>query len=150
MLLSDALIRWRSLRDPAPKTWLDAERRIGELAAFVNQERLDLLTAEAVSAWRADLIEKNSTTTVKRKLGLVRAVLQAAATDGMPIAPKVLERMGTKGLRESGGTRRQRRPFTAEEASLLWRISSTAAGSWTAGPCRWALPWGRGWRSSPA
>jgi integrase len=140
MRLSDALDRWRSLRDPAPKTWLDAERRIGELAAFLNHERLDLITAEAVSAWRADLIKKNTTTTVKRKLGLVRAVLQAAATDGMPIEQQVLERIGTKGLRESGGTRRQRRPFTAEEASLLWLISREQRSGRPLD--RWALPLG--------
>jgi hypothetical protein len=79
LALGDALTRWRSLRDPAPKTWLDAERRIGELAAFVGHDRLDLLTAEQVAAWRAQLIEASSTTTVKRKLGLIRAVLQAAA-----------------------------------------------------------------------
>lgn len=137
--LADALERWRSLRDPAPKTWLDAERRIGELEAFVGHNRLDLLTAEQVAAWRAELIRNASVTTVKRKLGLVRAVLQAAAADGLPITPQVLERLSAKGLRESGGTRRQRRPFTLAEAGALWRVSREQGGR----PLdRWALPLG--------
>ena len=138
--LVDALERWRSLRDPAPKTWLDAERRIGELEAFVGHSRLDRLTAEEVSAWRAELIKNASLTTVKRKLGLVRAVLQAAAADGLPITPQVLERLSAKGLRESGGTRRQRRPFTLSEAAALWRVSREQQGSRPLD--RWALPLG--------
>jgi integrase len=140
LALGDALTRWRSLRDPAPKTWLDAERRIGELAAFLGHDRLDLLTAEQVAAWRAQLIETCTATTVKRKLGLVRAVLQAAAAEGLPIPQDVLDRLSAKGLRESGGTRRQRRPFSLEEAQALWQVSREQQGSRPLD--RWALPLG--------
>jgi len=93
-----------------------------------------------VSAWRAELVEHCSATTVKRKLALVRAVLQTAAADGMPIAAQALERLSAKGLRESGGTRRQRRPFTNEEAGLLWRLSREQQGPRPFD--RWAFPLG--------
>jgi integrase len=140
LLLTDALARWRSLRDPAPKTWLDAERRIGELAAYLGHDRIDLLTAEEVASWRSQLIGQSTATTVRRKLGLVRTVLQAAAADGLPITPQVLERLSARGLRESGGTRRQRRPFTLTEAAALWRVSREQHGGRPLD--RWALPLG--------
>ena len=76
VLFSDALARWKALRDPAPKTVLDAERRIAELEAFVGHDRLDALTPEQLTGWRAQLIASTTTSTVKRKLALVRAVLQ--------------------------------------------------------------------------
>lgn len=140
VLFSHALARWQSLRDPAPKTVLDAERRVGELQAFLGHDRLDQLTPEQVSDWRTQLIEQSSTTTVKRKLALVRAVLQAAAADGLPINTKAIERLSAKGLRESTGTRRQRRPFTQQEAGLLWTLSREQQGPRPFD--RWAFPLG--------
>jgi len=138
--IEDALARWQALRDPAPKTQLDAERRISELAAFVGHDRLDQLSPQQISEWRAQLIEQSSVTTVKRKLALVRAVLQAAAADGLPINLQSIERLSAKGLRESGGTRRQRRPFSHEEASLLWVLSRKQQGPRPFD--RWAFPLG--------
>jgi integrase len=140
MRLSDALARWQALRDPAPKTQLDAERRIGEFVAFLGHDRLDLLTPMQVSEWRSGLIEQSSVTTVKRKLALVRAVLQAAAADGLAIDPQAIERLSAKGLRESGGTRRQRRPFSEQEAALLWALSREQQGPRPFD--RWAFPLG--------
>lgn len=140
VLFSDALSRWQSLRDPRPKTVLDAKRRVWELQGFLGHDRLDRLTPEQVSNWRAQLIEQSTTTTVKRKLALVRAVLQAAAADGLPINPQAIERLSAKGLRESGGTRRQRRPFTQEEAALLWNLSRHQLGPRPFD--RWAFPLG--------
>jgi integrase len=137
---SHALSRWQSLRDPAPKTVLDSERRLAELQRFLGHDRLDRLTPEQVSNWRAQLIEQSTTTTVRRKLALVRAVLQAAAADGLPIDPQAIERLSAKGLRESGGTRRQRRPFTQGEAALLWSLSRQQQGPRPFD--RWAFPLG--------
>jgi integrase len=140
VLFSHALSRWQSLRGPAPKTMLDAERRVAELQTFLGHDRLDQLTPEQVSDWRTQLIEQSATTTVKRKLALVRAVLQAAAADGLPINPQAIERLSSKGLRESGGTRRQRRPFTQQEAALLWTLSRHQQGPRPFD--RWAFPLG--------
>jgi hypothetical protein len=142
VLFSHALSRWQSLRGPAPKTLLDAERRVAELRVFLGHDRLDQLTPERVSDWRTQLIGQSSTTTVKRKLALVRAVLQAAAADGLPIDPQAIERLSAKGLRESGGTRRQRRPFTMQEAALLWKLSRQQQGPRPFD--RWAFPLGLG------
>ncbi|MEB3354124.1 MAG: tyrosine-type recombinase/integrase [Cyanobacteriota bacterium] len=140
VLLRHALSQWESLRNPAPKTVFDTERRLAELQSFLGHDRLDQLTPEQVSNWRAQLIERSSTATVKRKLALVRAVLQAAAADGLPIDPQAIERLSGKGLRESGGTRRQRRPFSQEEASLLWSLSRQQNGPRPFD--RWAFPLG--------
>jgi integrase len=136
----DALERWQTLRGPAPKTRLDAERRIAELRGFLGHDRLDQLTAQQVSDWRAQLIATSSVTTVKRKLALVRAVLQAAAADGMPIDSQAVERLSAKGLRESGGTKKERRPFSQQEAALLWRLSREQQGPRPFD--RWAFPLG--------
>jgi integrase len=140
VLFSDALSRWQSLRAPRPKTVLDAKRRVWELQGFLGHDRLDRLSPEQVSNWRAQLIEQSTTTTVKRKLALVRAVLQAGAADGLPINPQAIERLSAKGLRESGGTRRQRRSFTQEEAALLWSLSRQQQGPRPFD--RWAFPLG--------
>lgn len=140
VLLHHAFSRWRSLRNPAPKTVLDAERRLAELQTFLGHDRLDQLTPEQVSSWRAQLLKQSSTTTVKRKLALVRAVLQAAAADGLPIDQQSVERLSAKGLREPGGTRRQRRPFSQEEAALLWSLSRQQKGPRPFD--RWAFPLG--------
>jgi len=137
---ADAVQRWQELRDPAPKTQLDAQRRIEELQAHVGHDRLDQLTPEQVTDWRASLIAGCSTSTVRRKLALVRAVLQAAVADGMPVDQQALERLSAKGLRESGGTRQQRRPFTREEAALLWKLSRQQSGPRPFD--RWAFPLG--------
>lgn len=140
LAFADALARWQALRDPAPKTQLDATRRIEELQSHVGHDRLDQLTPLQVSEWRATLIAQSTTSTVKRKLALVRAVLQAAAADGLPIDPQVIERLSAKGLRESGGTRQQRRPFTQQEAALLWNLSRQQQGPRPFD--RWAFPLG--------
>ena len=113
---------------------------IGEFVAFLGHDRLELLTPMQVSEWRSGLIEQSSVTTVKRKLALVRAVLQAAAADGLAIDPQAIERLSAKGLRESGGTRRQRRPFSEQEAALLWALSRQQQGPRPFD--RWAFPLG--------
>jgi integrase len=69
----------------------------------------------------------------------VRAVLTVAAADGLAVDPQALERLAGRGLREASGTRRQRRPFSLEEAAKLWRISRGQQGR----PLdRWAFPLG--------
>ena len=123
-----AVSRWKALRAPAPKTAIDAEHRIEEFRAYLGHDCLAQLTAQQVSDWRAELITHSSINTVRRKLALVRAVLQAVAADGMPIEHQVIERLTAKGMRESGGTQRQRRPFTHEEAALLRRLSRKQQG----------------------
>jgi integrase len=134
-----ALERWKTLRSPAAKTYLDTEKRLQELAAEVNHDQLEQLTGEQISGWKTSLLQTGSTTTAKRKLGLVRAVLTTAAADGLPVPQAVLDRLSGKGLREASGTRQRRRPFTLEEASRLWMVSREQNGR---ALDRWALPLG--------
>jgi integrase len=134
-----ALARWTSLRSPTSKTRLDAQARLQELAAHAGTDRLEGITAEHVSSWRDLLLQTATPATVKRRLGLVRAVLKAAASDGLPIAAQVLERLGTP-ISGSSGTAVQRRPFTNTEAALLWRISREQQGPRPLD--RWAIPLG--------
>jgi integrase len=134
-----ALQRWKTLRSPAAKTCLDTEKRLEELAAEAGHDQLEQLTAEQVNAWKAALLEKGTTITARRKLGLVRAVLTTAAADGLPVPQVVLDRLSGKGLREASGTRQHRRPFTSEEATRLWMVSRQQTGR---ALDRWALPLG--------
>lgn len=136
---SAAVERWAATRSPAPKTRLDAAARFRELADHLGSDHLGELTAEAVSAWRASLLAGGTPNTTRRKLALVRAVLTVAAADGLAVDPQALERLAGRGLREASGTRRQRRPFTAAEATRLWEISRCQQGR----PLdRWAFPLG--------
>jgi integrase len=136
---SAALERWAAIRSPAPKTRLDAAARFRELAGHLGDDQLGKLTAAAVSDWRASLLAGGTANTTRRKLALVRAVLAVAAADGLAVDPKALERLAGRGLREASGTRRQRRPFSAEEAATLWQISRCQQGR----PLdRWAFPVG--------
>ena len=134
-----AVERWAAIRSPAPKTRLDTEARFRELADHLGSDQLDKLTAAAVSDWRASLLAGGTSNTTRRKLALVRAVLTVAAADGLAVDPQALERLAGRGLREASGTRRQRRPFSLEEAAKLWRISRGQQGR----PLdRWAFPLG--------
>lgn len=136
---SAAVERWAAIRSPAPKTRLDAEARFRELADHLGGDHLGGLTAAAVSGWRGSLLAAGTANTTRRKLALVRAVLAVAAADGLAVDPQALERLAGRGLREASGTRRQRRPFTLEEAAKLWRISRGQQGR----PLdRWAFPLG--------
>jgi len=136
---SAALERWAAIRSPAPKTRLDAAARFRELADHLGSDHLGELTAEAVSGWRGSLLAAGTPNTTRRKLALVRAVLAVAAADGMGVDPQALERLAGRGLREATGTRRQRRPFSLEEAARLWRISRCQQGR----PLdRWGFPLG--------
>ena len=134
-----AVERWAAIRSPAPKTRLDAEARFRELADHLGHDELGKLTAAAISEWRASLLNNGTASTARRKLALVRAVLTVAAADGLVVDPQVIERLAGRGLREATGTRRQRRPFTVEEAASLWEISRAQQGR----PLdRWAFPLG--------
>ena len=134
-----ALERWKTLRSPAAKTYLDTEKRLEELAAAAGHDQVEQLTAEQINAWKAALLETGTTTTAKRKLGLVRAVMTTAAADGLPVHQIVLDRLSGKGLREASGTRQHRRPFTLDEARRLWMVSRQQNGRTLD---RWALPLG--------
>jgi len=120
--LDRALGIWQQLRSPAPKTFVDAKRRLAELAASAGTEQLSNLTGEHITAWRTRLLEAHTTTTVARKLALVRAVLTVAASDGLPVDAGVIDRLQGRGLGNrihSGGTTQQRQPFSAAQAKLL-------------------------------
>ncbi len=132
-----ALARWKSLRSPATKTQLDAQARLQELAAHIGTDQLAELKPEHVSSWRDVLLQTATPATVKRRMALVRAVLKAATSDGLPVDNAVLERLGTP-IAGSSGTTRQRRPFTNAEAALLWQISRKQQGPRPLD--RWALP----------
>ena len=137
LTLADALERWATLRQPTFKTKQDAAARLHELALHAGHDQLDQLTAEQVAEWRAALLAKLSVPTVKRRLALVRAVLGVAAADGLPVAATAIERLGASALRVSSGTSRQRRPFTLQEAALLWALSRKQQGR----PLdRWGFP----------
>jgi integrase len=139
LTLADALDRWTALRQPTFKTQQDAAARLQELALHTGHDQLDQLTAEQVADWRSALLAELSVPTVKRRLALVRAVLGVAAADGLPVAAAAIERLGTSALRAPSGTSRQRRPFTQQEAALLWTVSRQQQGR----PLdRWAIPLG--------
>jgi integrase len=138
--LGKALERWISLRSPAAKTISDTERRLAEFEAFIGTGDLAKLTPQLVVEWRGHLLDGGRTVaTAKKHLGLVRAVLQAAAADGMAVSLPVLAQLEGKNIRSSSGTSRQRRPFTLAEAGLLVRVSRQQEGR----PLdRWGLPLG--------
>jgi integrase len=134
-----AIERWAAIRSPAPKTRLDTEARFRELADHLGSDQLGKLTGAAVSDWRAALLAGGTAGTAKRKLALVRAVLTVAGADGLAVDPPVIERLAGRGLRDASGTRRQRRPFSLEEAAKLWQISRGQQGR----PLdRWGFPLG--------
>jgi integrase len=134
-----AVERWVAIRSPAPKTRLDTAARFRELADHLGSDQVGELTGAAVSNWRASLLAGGTPNTTRRKLALVRAVLTVAAADGLGVDPQALERLAGRGLREASGTRRQRRPFSLEEAAKLWRISRCQQGR----PLdRWGFPLG--------
>jgi integrase len=134
------LERWARLRRPAQKTQLDAAARLQELAQHVGHNRLEHLTPAEVSGWRDALLEGGTASTARRKLAMVRAVLAAAAGDGVPLQGGVLERLAGRGLRDATGTRRERRPFTEAEAGMLWWVSRQQTGGRALD--RWAFPLG--------
>lgn len=139
LTLADALERWATLRQPTIKTQQDAAARLKELSGHAGHDQLEQLTAEQVADWRSALLAGLSVPTVKRRLALVRAVLGVAASDGLPVAAAAIERLGTSALRAPSGTSRQRRPFTQQEATLLWSLSRQQHGR----PLdRWAIPLG--------
>lgn len=134
-----ALDRWARLRRPAHKSQLDAAARLQELANHTGHDRLTQLTPAEVTGWRDALLEGSTASTAKRKLAMVRAVLGAAAGDGLELQGGVLERLASRGLRDSSGTRRERRPFSEAEAAVLWQISRHQEGR----PLdRWGFPLG--------
>ena len=134
-----ALARWQSLRSPTAKTALDARSSLQELVAHAGTDQVENSTAEHVSRLRDVLLETATPATVKRQLGLLRAVLKAAASDGLPIAGHVIERLGNP-ISGSSGTSRKRRPFTTAEAAVLWHISHEQQGPRPLD--RWAIPLG--------
>ncbi len=135
-----ALDRWVRLRQPAHKSQLDATARLQELARHTGHNRLDHLTPAEVSGWRDALLEGGTASTAKRKLAMVRAVLVAAAGDGVSLQGGVLERLAGRSLRDATGTRRERRPFTEAEAAILWQISRQQGGGRPLD--RWGFPLG--------
>jgi integrase len=137
--LTAAFERWVTVRSPAAKTRTDAERRLEEFRDFIGTNALEHLTPQQVIDWRGHLLQGRSTTTAKKHLGLVRAVLQAASDDGLPVPQDVLDRMGGRSIRNSSGTRQQRRPFTLAEATLLIQVSRQQQGRHLD---RWGLPLG--------
>lgn len=135
-----ALQRWLTLRAPTAKTVADASARLLELAAHAGHNRLEALTADQAGAWRDALLEDLAPATVKRRVALVKAVLAAAADDGLPVAPGVIERLRVSKVRQAGGTTAQRRAFTASEAATLIRASRSIT---SARPLdRWGFPLG--------
>lgn len=137
--LTACLERWVALRSPAAKTRTDAERRLEEFRDFIGSNALDQLTPQQVIDWRNHLLQGRTPATAKKHLALVRAVLLAAHSDGLPVPQAVLDRMAGRSIRNSSGTSRKRRPFTLEEAATLIRISRHQQGR----PLdRWALPLG--------
>lgn len=137
--LATALERWQTLRSPAPRTVIDAERRLVEFKAAVGTDRLDALTVERVLAWRDGLLQDRTTATAKKHLALIRAVLQTAADDGLPVPQVVLDRLGGRGIKGSTGTTRKRRHFSNDEAATLIRVSRQQDGR---ALDRWAFPLG--------
>ena len=134
-----AFQRWVSIRSPAAKTRVDAERRLEEFRLFIGTGNLEQLTAQQVIDWRSHLLQGRCTATARKHLALVRAVFQCALTDGMGVPPDVIRQLAGTGLRRSDGTRQQRRPFTMAEATLLITTSRQQQGR----PLdRWAFPLG--------
>ena len=138
--LTMALERWATLRSPASKTITDTERRLAEFEAFIGTGDLARISPQQVVEWRSHLLGSGrSVASAKKHLALVRAVLAAAAADGMPVPLPVLAQLEGKNIRAGTGTALKRRPFTLEEAALLVRVSRRQTGR----PLdRWGLPLG--------
>jgi len=137
--LATAFERWCTLRSPAPRTVIDAERRLAEFKAAIGTDRLDALTVNKVLLWRDGLLHDRTTATAKKHLGMVRAVLQTAADDGLPVPQVVLDRLGGRGIKGSSGTTRPRRHFNQEELTTLINISKQQKGR---ALDRWGFPLG--------
>ena len=134
-----AVQRWEALRAPTAKTINDARARLASLAASSGTDDPAKLTREMVIDWRNQLLQAHATATAKKHLAIARAVLVAASADGMEVSPLALDALRGTGLRASGGTSRQRRPFTADEAATLIEVSRQQQGR----PFdRWGLPLG--------
>lgn len=137
--LATAFERWCTLRSPASRTVIDAERSLAEFKAAIGTGRLDALTVNKVLLWRDGLLHDRTTATAKKHLGMVRAVLQTAADDGLPVPQVVLDRLGGRGIKGSSGTTRQRRHFSNDEATTLINISRQQKGR---ALDRWCFPLG--------
>lgn len=137
--LNAAFQRWVSIRAPATRTRTDAERRLEEFRDFIGTGNLEQITAQQVIAWRSHLLKGRSSTTSKKHLGLVRAILQSASADGLPVPQEVIDRLSARGIRSSSGATQKRRPFTMAEASLLIKTSRQQGGRHLD---RWAFPLG--------
>lgn len=138
--LTTCFERWVALRNPAAKTRADAAARLEEFRGFIGSNALDQLTPQQVIDWRNHLLQGRTPATAKKHLALVRAILLAAHADGLPVPQEVLDRMAGRGIRNTSGTRRKRRPFTLAEATTLIRISRQQQGGRPLD--RWALPLG--------
>jgi len=143
--LTSCFERWVALRNPAAKTRTDAAARLEEFRDFIGSNSLDQLTPQQVIDWRNHLLQgiapstgkKRTPGTAKKHLALIRAILLAAHSDGLPVPQAVLDRMAGRGIRNASGTSRKRRPFTLAEATTLIRVSRQQRGR----PLdRWALP----------
>jgi len=135
-----ALQRWQTLRAAIAKTAADAAARLQELATHAGHNRLEALTADQAGAWRDALLSDLAPATVKRRVALVKAVLSAAADDGLPVAPGVIEQLRVSKVRQAGGTKAQRRAFTAGETSTLISASRRISGPRPLD--RWRFPLG--------
>ena len=135
-----ALHRWQTLRQPTSKTAADAQARLSELAAHAGHNQLEALTADQAGSWRDSLLNDLAPATVRRRIALVKAVLSAAAADGLPVAPGVVERLAVGKVKNTGGTTAQRRAFTATEARSLIEVSRTINS--TRALDRWGFPLG--------
>ena len=137
--LATAFERWRILRSPSHRSVVDTERRLAEFKAAIGTDRLDALTVDRVLVWRDGLLEGRAIATAKKHLALIRAVLQTAADDGLPVPQVVLDRLSGRGIKGSSGTKRQRRHFSGDEAATLIRVSREQSGR---ALDRWAFPLG--------
>ena len=139
--LQDCLQRWEMLRQPTSKTVLDAAARLAELADLVGSDRLGDLQPSHVSAWKSELLASKTISTVKRRLGLIRAVLSTAHADGLGANPGVLERLNTSTLGgKGGGTTVERKHFSNDQAKHLITLSRDINSPHILD--RWAFPLG--------
>jgi integrase len=139
--LQDCLQRWETLRQPTSKTVLDAKARLAELADLVGSDRLGDLEPSHISTWKSELLASKTISTVKRRLGLIRAVLSTAHADGLGANPGVLERLNTSTLGgKGGGVTVERKHFSNDQAKHLITRSRGINSPHTLD--RWAFPLG--------
>jgi integrase len=114
---------------------------MAELKAWLGSDRLQAFDGEKAAAWRSDLLkDSGSLGAAKRKIGLVRACLQAAMDGDLPVHKATIEALNTRSLRESSGTRVLRQAFSKTQAGLLWHVSRNQRGPRPLD--RWAIPLG--------